>query len=157
MREDSITIIIVITGLLISSTEFVAGGSFTWSTPLNRTCQTWRRSVSFHIVRLLSGKDKETRFGGHSSLFGCFRCWHNGNRTFMFFYPSIVIPHNILMVQAGKQCYFPLNPPKLLAGRVYADTFHSIIATIELISHLQNSNQSKVKCLQMSYQAEPEE
>lgn len=54
------------------------------------------------------------------------------------------------MVQAGKQCYFPLNPPKLLAGRVYADTFHSIIATIELISHLQNSNQSKVnayKCL----------
>lgn len=98
MWEHPITIIIVIiTGLLISSTEFVAGGSLTRSTPLNWTCQNRGRSISFHIVCLLCRKD-ETCFGGRSFVFRCLRWWHNGNRTFVFFYPSIIIPHNIFMV-----------------------------------------------------------
>lgn len=63
----------------------------------------------------------------------------------MLLYPRIVIPHNVLMVQAGQQRHLPFNPSKLLAGGVDENTLHCIAAAIQFVLDLPRGIKSKCR------------
>lgn len=59
--------------------------------------------------------------------------------------PSIVVADNVLVVEAREECHLALDAAKLLTGRIDLDSFHSIVAAIQLVLDLYKDGQPQTQ------------